>query len=51
MGRTHAIAFWNAKTFNQDLSDWDVSKATDMEDMFEGSALSSDNYHKMLFFI
>ena len=26
--------FLNAKNFNQDISEWDVSKVTDMDSMF-----------------
>jgi len=36
--------FYNAYDFNQDISSWDVSSVTKMNDMFEGADdLSEDN--------
>ena len=40
--------FRGATTFNQNLSDWDVSNVTDMRVMFSNSALSTDNYDAIL---
>ena len=31
--------FWNAAAFDQSLDSWDVSKVTNMYDMFHGHAL------------
>ena len=36
--------FYNANSFNQDISSWDVSGSINMNDMFEGTDdLSDDN--------
>ena len=35
--------FYNAKSFNQDLSDWDVSGSTNLNDMFESADDLSDD--------
>ena len=36
--------FRNAGSFNQDISDWNVSSVTDMDGMFDGTDdLSDDN--------
>ena len=35
--------FYGADSFNQDISDWDVSSVTDMDYMFDGTDLSDDN--------
>ena len=40
--------FGRATAFNQDLSEWDVSKVTDMDDMFSGVTLSIANYDALL---
>jgi surface protein len=40
--------FWGATAFNQDISAWDVSKVTFMNDIFSYSALSTDNYDRLL---
>jgi len=40
--------FYGATAFNQDLSTWDVSNVTDMEGMFIGSGLVTDNFDNML---
>jgi len=40
--------FQNNSTFNDDLSSWDVSKVTTMVNMFDGSALTTENYDNIL---
>jgi len=40
--------FSQAEAFNQDLSSWDVSSASGMSNMFSGSALTTENYDKLL---
>ena len=35
--------FYEASSFNQNISDWDVSNATSMGGMFDGTDLSDDN--------
>jgi surface protein len=40
--------FRDASAFNQDISGWNVSSVTDMEYMFDSSALSTDNYDNIL---
>ncbi|GEM_PF-1209738 len=40
--------FTVASSFNQDLSKWDVSKVSSMSNMFDGTALSTANYDKLL---
>ncbi|MCT4586861.1 MAG: BspA family leucine-rich repeat surface protein [Carboxylicivirga sp.] len=40
--------FTVASSFNQDLSKWDVSNVTTMNSMFDGTALSTANYDKLL---
>ena len=36
--------FDNATSFNQDISSWDVSNVTNMNNMFQNSGMSSTNY-------
>ncbi len=40
--------FYNAKSFNQDLSKWNISSVTDMENMLDSTAMSAENYDKIL---
>ena len=40
--------FSDASQFDQNIGGWDVSKVTDMFDMFEGATLSIDNYDALL---
>ena len=40
--------FANATSFNQDISGWNVSSVTDMEDMLSGSGLSTYHYEELL---
>jgi surface protein len=40
--------FNRATSFNQDLSDWNVSNVTDMGYMLNGVTLSTDNYDSLL---
>jgi len=40
--------FRNAVSFDQNLSDWDISNLSDMRSMFEGIALSVENYDALL---
>ena len=40
--------FYNASSFNQDISSWNVSNVTNMGNMFDFSALSTTNYNTTL---
>ena len=40
--------FSNASSFNQDLGAWDVGNVTYMDDMLDGSAISTANYDAIL---
>ena len=40
--------FENASTFDQDLSSWNITSVTTMEEMFEGITLSTINYDSIL---
>jgi len=40
--------FYGATNFNQNLSSWVVSNVGDMNGMFNGSALSTENYDSLL---
>ncbi|MCG8580100.1 MAG: BspA family leucine-rich repeat surface protein [Bacteroidales bacterium] len=40
--------FTVARSFNQDLSGWDISNVISMSSMFDGTALSTANYDKLL---
>ncbi|WP_282050569.1 BspA family leucine-rich repeat surface protein [Maribacter aquivivus] len=41
-------AFYGASSFNQDLSQWNISNVEYMYDMFDYSALSTENYDAIL---
>ena len=40
--------FRNQTTFNDDISNWNVSNVTDMREMFQDSGISTDNYDNIL---
>jgi surface protein len=40
--------FYNATSFNQDISTWDVSNVTTMENAFDYTAISETNYNSIL---
>ncbi len=40
--------FLNESNFDEDLSSWDVSKVTTMNNMFDGSGLTTENYDNIL---
>ncbi|MEQ8417118.1 MAG: BspA family leucine-rich repeat surface protein [Imperialibacter sp.] len=40
--------FKNATSFDKDLAEWDISSISQMNQMFDGSGLSSANYEKTL---
>lgn len=46
--RNMSYLFCNALSFNQDISTWDISNVVIMECMLDNSALSVENYDKLL---
>ena len=45
-GRCHSPSLWNAEVFNEDSSGWNVSRVTDMSQMFRGARAFNQDLSK-----
>ena len=45
---TNMFGMFKFTSFNQDISSWDISKVTTMNDMFAGSSLTTYNFNNIL---